>query len=133
MTDTAKASPRPWYILPSEDGFRTQIASDNDGEPLVLAETRFFADVPTSEREREEADSALIVTAVNEYDALKAVEAAAREIETITQGYIDGYRSGQPFVIAGKQTEARDHLRAALAALDAIRKPPTGKTGEAKL
>ena len=68
-----------------------------------------------------------------EHDALKAVEAAAREIETITQGYIDGYRSGQPFVIEGKQTEARERLQAALAALDAIRTPDDGKRGGARL
>ena len=50
---------------------------------------------------------------LDEYAAMKAVEAAARR------------------VTAGIDLSAVADLRAALAALDAIRKPPTGKTGEA--
>ena len=55
-------------------------------------------------------DGRIVVPAsiADEYDALKAVEAAAREDPFATKAVV-----------------------AALAALDAIRKPPSGKTGEA--
>ena len=54
----------------------------------------------------------------DEYAALKAVEAAARAVVTLASQGLTPHIQHQA-------------LANALAALDAIRKPPTGKTGEA--
>ena len=130
MTDTAKATEVSEFVrICRAHKKRTGAAT-----PLVLFQN---PDEPFYRFESADGDAKLSFTALaavsDEYAALKAVEAAAREIETITQGYIDGYRSGQPFVIEGKQTEARERLQAALAALDAIRTPDDGKRGGARL
>ena len=74
MTDTAKATARPWrlgefphHILSGEGGY--------DGH-LVLA-----ADLPAWHGiDIAEANAALIVTAVNEYDALRELETRARRM-----------------------------------------------------
>ena len=70
-----------------------------------------------------------------EYDALKAVEAVARRYEW--QAYIPSDYSGAGTVChacggyAALGHKPDCELAEALAALDAIRKPPSGKTGEA--
>ena len=108
MTDT-QATPRPWAML---QGFPDYIVVlvDRD-KPLNWSKLPDYA-TPLCETHgpNNAANATLIVTAVNEYDALKAVEAAAREDPFATKAVV-----------------------AALAALDAIRKPSNGKTGEAKL
>ena len=80
MTDTAKATARPWrlgefphHILSGEGGY--------DGH-LVLA-----ADLPAWHGiDIAEANAALIVTAVNEYDALRELEAQARNLHDPRHG-----------------------------------------------
>jgi len=61
------------------------------------------------------ANAALIVEAVNEHDALKAVEAAARAAFVV----LNATMTHRP---------SAERLHAALAALDAIRTPDNGKT-----
>ena len=77
-----------------------------------------------------------------EYDALKAVEAAARTVGDKFDIYVtclladtlEDRPASPPTDHAHIEvSEAVDELLTALAALDAIRKPSNGKTGEAKL
>jgi hypothetical protein len=78
-----------------------------------------------------------VLVAAAEYDALKAVEAVARRLEW--QAYIPNDYHGAGVVChACGGYSALGHkpdceLAEGLAALDAIRKPSNGKTGEAKL
>lgn len=78
MTDTTKATPRPWRL-----GDRLPWMVCVDGRVIATtADSRTaasFNDDP--ERQIAHANAALIVEAVNEHDALLAVEQAARAIE----------------------------------------------------
>ena len=136
MTDTTKATPRPWTLHEgqwadhSDDGgggFHVRMPGFEDhGGPSAryfdYAGNAYPEDADYTEAE---ANAALIVAAVNEYDALKAVEAAARRLKA--ERDIDAAMGANDDAL-----EVADAaLDLALAALDAIRKPPTGKTGEA--
>src|SRR3990167_2653791 len=103
MTDTAKATARPWrlgefphHILSGEGGY--------DGHLVIAADLPAWHGIDIAE-----ANAALIVTAVNEYDALKAVDAAARAAAVV----LNATMTHRP---------SAERLHAALAALDAIRK-----------
>ena len=72
-------------------------------------------------------------TAKAEYDALKAVEAAARELATAVFTFLEhGWDVATPEPVE-RVAIARLAVDNSTAALDAIRKPSNGKTGEAKL
>ena len=103
MTDTARATGRPWALV-------RHFASAQVVKEIGPKSHRKIATVSAfgGLNDIDIANATLIISAVNEYDALKAVEAAARE---------------DPFATIA--------VVAALAALDAIGKPPSGKTGEA--
>ena len=106
MTDTA--TPRPWYVGAQNDGL---FVIDKPPRPVPADYPVDIPDVTliASIDGYRPADAALIVTAVNEYDALKAVEAAARGAVTLaSQGLT-------PHI----QLQA---ISDTLAALDAIRK-----------
>ena len=151
MTDTTKATPRPWTLHEgqwadhSDDGgggFHVRMPGFEDhGGPSAryfdYAGNAYPEDADYTEAE---ANAALIVTAVNVYDAMKAVEAAARTVGDKFDIYVaclladilEDRPSSPPTDHAHLEvSEAVDELQTALAALDAIRKPDNGKTGEA--
>jgi len=107
VTDTAKATAN--QVSEFVRICRAHKARTGTITGLVLFQT---PDEPFYRFECASGDAKLSFTALaavsDEYDALKAVEAAAREFHDLNC-----------------------ELAVALAALDAIRKPPTGKTGEA--
>ena len=129
MTDT-QATPRPWAML---QGFPDYIVVlvDRD-KPLNWSKLPDYA-TPLCETHgpNNTANAALIVTAVNEYAALKAVEAAARG--AINYERLRGRNCECKASSGCDAAVAEQNVIAALAALDAIRKPDNGKTGEAKL
>ena len=111
-TETGRATPRPWdYFIESYD----------DGTMFVTAVTREGIRViegePVASGVSEE-NAALIVEAVNAYDRLRAIEAAAREVVRTHGGYASGVVGGPDpkpedfkWTVSG---EALDALRAAL-------------------
>ena len=99
MTDTARATGRPWALV-------RHFASAKVVKEIGPRSHRKIATVSAfgGLNDIDIANATLIVSAVNEYDALKAVEAAAREhLRKIT-------------------TQTVTDLLVALDALDAIRK-----------
>jgi hypothetical protein len=75
---TTDATPRPWRMISvSDQNDRWTIAQAGVGH---ASESMFVGS-----RVRSEADAALIVEAVNSYDRLRAIEAAAREVINQTE------------------------------------------------
>src|SRR3990167_7288569 len=132
MTDT-QATPRPWAML---QGFPDYIVVlvDRD-KPLNWSKLPDYA-TPLCETHgpNNAANAALIVTAVNEYAALKAVEAAARTVGDKYDIYVVHLladivakqpQSSPTKHAHAEHSEAVDEMVERLAALDAIRKPPS--------
>jgi hypothetical protein len=74
MTDHERATPRPWYATTKRgkrDGYIRQLAG------VTVADVRY---------KNGEADAALIVEAVNNYDRLLRIEAAARTFMEVDDG-----------------------------------------------
>ena len=81
MTGEARTTPRPWHTLPAP-GFKTGRVIGPAG--TTVADVRY---------RNGDADAALIVTAVNQYDRLRAIEEAARALVDVPV-IVDA--SGQP-------------------------------------
>jgi len=116
MTDTAKVAPTPWYVKPP-----------GAFEParVYAADKRLVASFDAVIRDLEEAQAlaADAVTAVNEYDALKAVERLARSMEARGRHFTDCDSESFPSLLKATPCtcEIEDMVQA-LAALDAMRK-----------
>jgi len=119
MTDTARATGRPWALV-------RHFASAKVVKEIGPRSHRKIATVSAfgGLNDIDIANATLIVSAVNEYDALKAVEAAARD-------YVQWQRPADSHCVECAQPKdacesgrncSSGLFRAALAALDAIRK-----------
>ena len=95
MTDTARATGRPWALV-------RHFASAKVVKEIGPRSHRKIATVSAfgGLNDIDIANATLIVSAVNEYDALKAVEAAARKISP------DIYRIGAAHL--GRAADAED-------------------------
>ena len=111
MTITIRATPRPWRLdsrLPWMICVNGYVIATTTNEAALVYATRRDARVF-------EADAHLIVTAVNEDDALKAVETAARRLKA--ERDTDAATGANDDALETADAE----LDEALAALDAIR------------
>ena len=104
MTDTARATGRPWALV-------RHFASAKVVKEIGPRSHRKIATVSAfgGLNDIDIANATLIVSAVNEYDALKAVEAAARAAAVV----LNATMTHRP---------SAERLHTALDALDAIRK-----------
>ena len=77
MNAIDKATPIPWQCKRENDGIRAFRISGNG---MILADVLFKAlDYHAVSKDEAEANAALIVKAVNEYDALCGLESVAKE------------------------------------------------------
>ena len=84
MTDTARATGRPWALV-------RHFASAKVVKEIGPRSHRKIATVSAfgGLNDIDIANATLIISAVNEYDALKAVEAAARELATAVYAILE--------------------------------------------
>lgn len=136
MTDkpeTTKATPRPWRVC---GGYTPQFMAIHSPEGYIvfgMADAKTHTEgippklIDAPNRDAQAANAALIVQAVNEYDALNAVAEAAKELNRWSLQAVDRWYFGYKYTlndsheIAEGIKKARAQYNSALQSLAALR------------
>lgn len=110
-----KATARPWKAILGQRHWMIEAVKDTQRLSRVFIAEVYETSTTVSESEHAELDAALIVRAVNEYEALSAAVEAAKELHKACESVCHDRRSE-------KYEMHQDKLRTVLANLAAIRK-----------